>query len=296
MLYPDFKELLSYESAAKGIGLTLNKKHASDISGNFLSKFKGQGMEFDEVREYVYGDDVRDIEWKASARAQKTYVKIYREERRRNVIIAVDNNDYMNFGTRGTFKNVQAARVVALLGFAANRNADKVGLYIFGNQKNRFSYFKPVNSKKSLFVGLKTLCNEQPEKYDNYSLDGAIYNLKRIGANPNILFVISDFRYITEEFEKNLYLLGKRPQIVFINIIDDSDRIMPDIGKLTIEYGKSRYLLNSSFRKGSERYKKSFEERQEFFRKMALRVNARVININTKDDIVKKILIGLKER
>ncbi len=293
MLYPDFKELLSYESAAKSIGLTLSKKNSSDLSGNFLSKFRGQGMELDNVREYVYGDDVRDIEWKASARTQKTYVKIYREERRRNVIIAVDNNDYMNFGTRDTFKNVQAARIAALLGFAANRNNDKVGLYIFGNKKGRFSYFKPVNSKKSLFMGLKTLCDEK-EKLENYSLDGAIYNLKRIGANPNILFVISDFRNITEQFEKNLYLLGKRPQVVFINLTDDSDRNIPDVGRLTLEYGDSRYFLNSSNRKGAERYKKEFDEKYRSFIKMAARVNARVINVNTKDNVIKKILLGLK--
>lgn len=293
MLYPNFKELLSYEGAAKGIGLDLKKKYSSDISGNFLSSFKGQGMEFDKVREYIYGDDVRDIEWRVSARTQKTHVKVYREERKRNVIIVVDNNDYMNFGTRVTFKNIQAARAAAILGFAANKNNDKVGFYIFGNQKNRFTYLKPVNTKKSLFTGLKTLCNEK-ENLENYSLDGAIFNLKRIGANPNILFIISDFRGISEQLEKNLFLLGKRPEIVFINITDDSDSHIPDVGKIVLEYKERRLQVNTSNRRGAEKYKKIFEEKQKNFKKTAIRLNARVININTKDDVIREISLGMK--
>jgi len=294
MLYPQFKELLSFESAAKGIGLSLNKGVASDVSGNFLSAFRGQGMEFDEVREYVYGDDVRNIEWKASARTQHTYVKIYREERKRNIIIAVDRNDYMNFGTRSTFKNIHAAKAAALIGFAANRNNDKVGIYSFGGQANRFSFFRPANSKTALFMGLKNLCDENQQESENYSLDGAMFNLKRLGANPNILFVISDFRFISDQFEKNISLLGRKLQLVFINIIDDSDSTIPDIGKLTLEYGNSRYMLNSSDRKAVERYKKTFQEKQGEFYKIATRLNARIIDINTKDDVISKILNGMK--
>ncbi len=293
MLYPNFKELLLYEASAKGIGMDLKKKYSGDVAGNFLSSFKGQGMEFDKVREYVYGDDVRDIEWRVSARSQKTHVKVYREERKRNVIIAVDNNSYMNFGTRKTFKNVQAAKVAAILGFAANRNSDKVGVYIFGNQKNRFTYLKPVSSKKSLFHGLKALCVEK-EIDENYSVDGAIFNLKRIGANPNILFIISDFRNVDEMLEKNLFLLGKRPEIVFINMVDDSDAVIPDIGKLIVEYEGERLMVNTSNRRAVAKYKKIFEEKQKNIRKMAIRLNARVININTKDDVLRELSLGLK--
>jgi uncharacterized protein (DUF58 family) len=293
MLYPNFKELLSYEAGAKGVGLNLKKKYSGDISGNFLSSFRGQGMEFDEVREYVYGDDVRDIEWRVSARSEKTHVKVYREERKRNVVIAVDNNDYMYFGTRNTFKSVQSARIAAILGFAANRNNDKVGLYIYGNQKNRFTYFKPVNSKNSLFHGLKNLCEEKG-RFDNYSLSGAIFNLKRIGANPNILFIISDFRYADEYTEKNIFLLGKRPEIVFINLVDDADYLIPDIGKLIIEYDDRRLMIDTSNRRAVEKYRRLFAEKQNNIRKTVARLNAKLININTKDDVLKELLIGLR--
>jgi uncharacterized protein (DUF58 family) len=297
MLYPDFKELLSYEASARGIGKAIERKYSNSVSGNILSHFKGQGMEFDEVRNYIYGDDVRNIEWRASAKSDETFVKIYKEEKNRSVLIAVDNNDYMYFGTRSNFKNIQAARAASILGFAANHNKDKVGFYIFGNQSNRFSYFKPANSKKSLFSGLKNLTTSyEPDnnlKQNNYSIEGAIFNLKRIGANPNILFVISDFRNIGDQFEKNFYYLGKRPEIVFINIIDDSDFYIPDIGKVVLEYGKRRYMLQSSSKRGQERYKKQFEERQKLLKKIAARLKARIININTRDNVLRELAIQL---
>jgi uncharacterized protein (DUF58 family) len=293
MLYPNFKELLSYQSTSKRIDLNLLSKKNANINGNFLSSFKGQGMEFDEVREYVYGDNIKDVEWRSSARSDKTYVKIYREERKRNVIIAVDNNDYMNFGTRKTFKNVVAAHIASVLGFAANENKDRLGFYIFGNQKNRFTYFKPTDSKKSLFSGLKTLSSAATEKFENYSVEGAIFNLKRLNANPNILFVISDFRWITDQFEKNIFLLGKKPEIVFINITDDADCYIPDVGDFVVEYENNSYFLNTRNRRAAERYKKIYFEKQKIFRKYAARLNARVIDVNTKDDVLKILKASL---
>jgi uncharacterized protein (DUF58 family) len=294
MLYPNFKELLSYQSVSKRIKLNFSGKKNLNFSGNFLSHFKGQGMEFDEVREYVYGDNIKDVEWRSSARSDKTYVKIYREERKRNVVIAVDNNDYMNFGTRKTFKNVVAAHIASILGFAANENKDRLGFYIFGNQKNRFTYFKPTDSKKSLFYGLKILSSVTSEKFENYSIEGAIFNLKRLNANPNILFVISDFRWITDQFEKTLFLLGKKPEIVFINIIDDSDCYIPDVGEFVVEYGNNSYFLNTKNRRAAERYKKIYFEKQKIFRNYTTKLNVKIIDINTKDDPIKILKASLK--
>jgi uncharacterized protein (DUF58 family) len=199
----------------------------------------------------------------------------------------------MNFGTRGTFKNVQAARVAAVLGFAANKNNDKVGFYIFGNKKNSFTYHKPSNNKKSLFMGLKELCNEK-EKLENYSVEGAVFNLKRIGANPNILFIISDFRGVSEQLERNIFSLSRKPQVVFINLIDDSDFFIPDVDRLVMEYSDKRLMINTSNRRGAEKYRKIFEEKEKNFKKIATRLGARIINVNTKDDVLKQISMGLK--
>ncbi len=293
MLYPNFKELLSYEAAAKGVSLSMNKKLPTGV-GNFLSAFKGQGMEFDEIREYVYGDDVRDIEWRASARGDATYVKTYHEERHRNIVIAIDNNSYMKFGTRGTFRNVQAARAAALLGFAAHRNQDKVGIYVYGGLRNRFNFFRPVSTKRSLISSLKLLSEPQPETLEDYSTDGAIFNLRRIGANPNIMFVISDLRMITPDTGKSFYSAGRKPELIFINITDDNDSQMPDVGNIIFEYEGKRFSIDTSARRGMERYRKIYAEKRELLDITAKKLGARVIDINTRDDVAKTLIAGLK--
>ena len=294
MLYPEFKELISYESPSKGLFKYLKNKNVGDLSGNYLSSFRGQGMEFDEFREYSYGDDVRAIDWRVSARLDDTYIKLFKEERQRNVLLAVDCNDYMNFGTRGTFKNVMAARVASLLGFAANKNSDRIGFYLFGNRKNRFNYYKPVDSKSSLLRGLKDLCTEQ-DHGKNYSLDGAIFNLRRMNVNPNIVFIISDFRNVDSNFERNLFLLGRSTEIVFVNISDDSDIEIPDVGKIFLEFKNRRFLLNTSAGKNMQAYRENFEKKQAMLKNIATKMKAKIININTKDDFVRELMLGLRK-
>lgn len=294
MLYPDFKELISLENSAGLISKDFHKKSSvNELAGNYISGFKGQGMEFNEVREYAYGDDVRNIDWRVSARTDITHIKTYQEERQRSVLLVVDNNDYMRFGTKGTFKNVQAARAAALLGFAANRNMDKVGMYVFGNNKNRFDYFKPKNSKNSLLRGLRSLCDNNEYK-QSYSLDGAIFNLRRMQVNPNILIIISSFREFSEDLEKHLFFLKKRAEIVLINIADDSDHFIPDVGRIVLKYGTRRFLLNTSNKRGMEKYSAEYEESQKRLKKLVNKIRGKIITLNTQDDPVREISLGLK--
>jgi uncharacterized protein (DUF58 family) len=295
MLYPDFKELLKYESPAKLLGRHFSNKTTSHMAGNFLSSFRGQGMEFDEVRQYAYGDDVRNIDWRVSARTDDVHIKLFKEERQRTVMLAVDCNDYMNFGTRKTFKNIVAAQIASILSFAANKNSDKTGFYLFGNRKNKYEFFKPLNSKKSILSGLKSLCKDH-QTSNSYSVDGAIFNLRRLNLNPNILFIISDFREITDEFEKSLYLLSRRSEIVLIKVNDDSDFYLPDVGSLKLKFRDFTYLLNTSNRKAIKKYEEEYKNNLEKITTISKKIRAKLIEINTKDDIVKKLSIGLAKR
>lgn len=295
MLYPDFKELLSFTNSAGLITKDFQKSSVNDLTGNYLSHFKGQGMEFNEVREYAYGDDIRNIDWRVSARTDKMQIKTFHEERQRDVLIVVDNNDYMNFGTRKTFKNIQAARIASLLGFAANKNMDRVGFYIFGNHKNRFEYHRSKNSKNSLLKGLKSLCYEHEDK-QSYSLEGAIFNLRRLNANPNILFIISSFRELSEDFEKHLFMLKRSAEVVLINIIDDSDHYVPNVGRVVLKYGMGKFMLNTSNKEAMKKYHNDFKQSQRKLKKLSARMRINIINVNTKDDPVKKISLGLKSK
>jgi len=294
MLYPDFKELISYESSSQLLGYHIKNKSLSQFAGNYISSFKGQGMEFDEVRNYAEGDDFRSVDWRVTARLDEMFVKVFKQEKQRNVLICVDKNDYMNFGTRVTFKNVIAAKVAAIIGFAANKNSDKVGFYVFGNTKNKFSYLKPNLSKSSILKGLKLLCKND-ETEENYSIDGAIFNLKRLDISPNIIFIISDFRGINEIFEKNLYLIAKKAEVVFINISDESDYFIPDVGRIILRQGSRRYLLNTSYRQGIKNYQRNYQERIKYLNKIKTKLRARIIEISTKDDPLKTLIKGIRK-
>jgi uncharacterized protein (DUF58 family) len=293
MLYPDFKELISYEAQSKAINLALRNKTMQEMSGGYASVFRGQGMNFEEVREYQYGDDVRNIDWRVSARMNKTHIKVFKEEHERNVLICVDKNDYMNFGTRGTFKNVQAARAAAIVAFAAHKNKDKVGFYIFGNQKNKFTFEKPTDGKTALFRGLKNLSNEE-NNAENFSLEAAFINLMRIHVNPNIVFVISDFTNVNDSFFKNLLQVSKRSEFVFINIYDDFDANIKDVGSLKINDGKNEFILNTSSKLGRQKYKKMFLDKQEFLKKNCTNFKIKNINLNTSEEPLKKLSDGFK--
>jgi uncharacterized protein (DUF58 family) len=293
MLYPDFKELVSFEAHSGAVNFALKNKSMQQMSGDYASVFRGQGMDFDEVREYRYGDDVRNIDWRVSARLNNTHIKVFKEERERNVLICVDKNDHMVFGTRGTFKNVQAARAAAILAFAANKNKDKVGFYIFGNQKKRFTFEPPSERKSALFRGLRNLSSDADFK-ESFSLSSAFINLKRININPNIVFVISDFRDANDSFFKNMLSVSRRSEFVFINVYDQFDAEIPDIGGLLVSDGKHEFLANTSSTLGRNRYNREFMEHQEYLQKKCASFGIRLINIKTSDDVLSKITSGFR--
>jgi uncharacterized protein (DUF58 family) len=144
MLYPDFNELVSLGHKASRLQLVSGLQSTAASSGNYASPFRGQGLAFHEVREYRFGDDIRSIDWRVTARTNKPHLKVFTEERERTVILCIDANAAMRFGTRGTFKSVQAARAAALLGWHANVSNDRVGCIVFGDVPDGLQFFRPT--------------------------------------------------------------------------------------------------------------------------------------------------------
>ena len=162
-------------------------------------------MEFEEVREYVHGDNVRDIDWRVTARTTKPHLKVFREEKDHNIILCIDKNAYMNFGTRKTFKSVIAAQCCALLGFAGHYNKDKIGGIIFGDIENNFIYHKPSSSRKSLWQILKLL-SQPTNNNTSYLIDEILFKIDKICPKSATIFIISDLINIGSEFEKAISL------------------------------------------------------------------------------------------
>jgi uncharacterized protein (DUF58 family) len=136
ILYPRLDDLLELRHQARTLGVAAHHLVNSTFSGLYSSVFRGTGLDFEEVREYREGDDIRNMDWLVTARTGRPHLKVFREERQRSVILCVDTGPHMSFGTRGTFKSIQAARTAALIGWAASKQHDRVGGVLFGNHRD----------------------------------------------------------------------------------------------------------------------------------------------------------------
>ena len=295
MLYPDLNELLQLRNKASGLSLAANRRVASSVSGDYSSPFRGQGLEFAEVREYVAGDDVRNIDWRVTARTGTPNLKIFNEERERTVIICVDANEHMRFGTRGTFKSIQAARAAALLGWRANSINNRVGTCLFGNVKDGTQFFQPKRSRASLWQMLKALSDKNPYTSKAIEPEEMLLHLNKASPTGALIFIISDFLHISESLEKQLGNLRKRCDIVLVKISDPADEKIAPIGTILFSSDNdNKNYINTDSKAGREKYEQMAQENKDKLKSMAVRLRLSVIHLATERDVYGDLLYGLK--
>jgi len=207
------------------------KKAVNDIlAGEYESVFKGHGMEFDEVREYQPGDDVRTIDWNVTARTGRPFVKRFREERELTVIFLVDLSASGSFGSVRQLKNEVAAEVCALLAFAATRNNDKVGLIVFTDHVEMF--IPPEKGTRHVLRVIREILSFQPRRTKT-DIGRALDYLGRVLSRRAVVFLISDFQ--AEGYERSLRVNSRRHDMIAVTINDPRELSMPDVGLLEIE-------------------------------------------------------------
>lgn len=229
---------------------------ASQFSGEYHSVFKGQGLEFVEVREYVPGDDVRTIDWNVSARTGATFVKKYVEERELTVLLAVDLSGSQRFGTRGRFKSEMVAEVAATLAMSAVRNNDRVGLLVFTDRIEAF--VPPRKGRRHVLRIIRDLLAFQPAGTGT-DVAGALRHAFRVMRGRSIVFLISDFHLGGEEatFDAALRSAAVRHDVIPVVLGDPADARIPDVGVLRLvdpETGDS-VMVDT----GVERVRRGFE-------------------------------------
>ncbi len=207
---------------------------ASQFSGEYHSVFKGQGIEFVEVREYVPGDDVRTIDWNVSARTGTTYVKKYVEERELTVLLAVDLSGSQRFGTRGRFKSEMVAEVAATLAMSAIRNNDRVGLMVFTDRVEAF--VPPRKGRRHVLRIIRDLLVFRPAGQGT-DLAAALRHAVRVMRSRSIVFLISDFQLseARARFETAISLAAARHDVVPVVFGDPADGTIPDVGVLRVQ-------------------------------------------------------------
>lgn len=215
MLYPEFDELVSYKDLKLDLSQgSLRASHSLTLGGQH-SPFRGQGLEFDSVRQYVPGDDIRNIDWRVTARTGSPHLKIFQEERQRHILLCIDMNTGMRFGTRRTFKSVQAARIAALLGWQGMAHHDKISACLFGDIPGGIEFFTPKNGRMSFSQLLKRLCEPSAES-SHVHLVEAVRRVSHAAQTGSLVYFISDFMDLeSRELERLLSRLRQRCDVVF---------------------------------------------------------------------------------
>jgi uncharacterized protein (DUF58 family) len=263
------------------------------FSGEYHTVFKGRGMSFSEVREYQYGDDIRAIDWNVTARLNHPYVKVFEEERELTVMLLIDVSQSSFFGTQKMFKSELITEICAVLSFSAMNNNDKVGVIFFSDQIEKF--IPPKKGKTHILRIIRELLNVQPV-HKGTNVNNALRYLTNMMKKRSICFVLSDF--MDKKYEDALKVASKKHDLIGLRIYDEHEMQLPDAGLLRsvdAETGKEIWL-DTSNKKVRETFKKHYYEHVQNTRNTFLKSGADLVNINTKEDYAKALMMFFKGR
>ena len=297
-LYPRLDDLLELRHQAHTLGLPSHHLVNSTFAGLYASVFRGAGVNFEEVREYREGDDIRYMDWKVTARTNDPHLKVFREERERSVVLCVDKGPHMSFGTRGTFKSVQAARAAALIGWAATRLNDRVGGMVFGDVQAGLQHFRPSRGRRALWQLLRTLTEPLAEGDSSIDcLGGALRRATRGLPTGSLVFVIADLNREPIDLERVLGTLIQRNVVALIPVDDPADWEIPAMGVATFT-GTDGTLVEIDTDDPQSRlaYREIWEERREILQAMAHRLGITLLPVRTDEEIHLTLIHNLQQR
>jgi uncharacterized protein (DUF58 family) len=263
------------------------------FSGEYHSVFKGRGMNFAEVREYQYGDDIRSIDWNVTARTGAPYVKLFQEERELTVMLVVDVSASGEFGTSERMKGEIAVEICALLAFSAIKNNDKVGLIIFSDRIEKF--VPPRKGRRHVLRVLRELLYFEPEGRET-NIAAALEYLAHVVRRRAVVFLVSDF--IAGRYEKALAVAGRRHDVVAVHMGDRREADLPPLGYMAFEDAESgeRLLVNTSHAGFQEAFKRQTREARAKLARTFTRTKVDVIDIETGQEYVEPLMRFFRER
>ena len=292
---PAQEEDISVELMQKIRAIQIKTSHMVTelMAGEYVSAFKGRGMEFNAVREYAPGDDVRLIDWNVTARMDQPFIKEYIEERELNVMLMVDVSSSGEFGSTGKFKNEISAEVASILAFAAIRNNDKIGLIVFSNKIEH--YIPPKKGKAHVWNIIRTILNYQPEGRLT-DLNIPLEYLLKIQKRKCIAFLISDFQ--ATNYERNVKLARQKHDIVAISISDPREKNLPKIGLINLRDSESgeTLLIDTDNREMTKLLTSYEREKRGKFKKLFRSMGVDTIEIDTSGSLVEPIIKYFKIR
>jgi len=258
------------------------------FAGQYHSAFKGRGMAFAEVREYQFGDDVRDIDWNVTARFRKPYVKVFEEERELTVMLLVDVSGSLDFGTHSRMKSEMATEIAATIAYSAIQNNDKIGVVFFSDRIEK--YIPPKKGRKHILYIIREMLDFKPESRKT-DIGGAMEFFTRVMKRRTTAFVLSDF-YDRHDFFKQMQIANNKHDVMAIQVYDKWAKALPDVGLVKVvdaESGHEMYVDTSS-KKVRAAHARYWIERQQMLKDTLSRANVDWVSVATDDDYVKAMM------
>ena len=264
------------------------------FAGQYHSAFKGRGMAFSEVREYQFGDDVRDIDWNVTARFHRPYVKVFEEERELTVMLLIDVSGSLDFGTQRQMKRDMVTEIAATIAFSAIQNNDKIGVIFFSDKIEK--YIPPKKGRKHILYIIREMLDFQPESRRT-DVKQAIEFLSSVQKRRTTAFILSDF-YVRNDFQQSLQICNRKHDVVAIQVYDIRAKELPDVGLMKVvdaETGFEQYVDTGS-RKLRQTYQRYWMGRQAELSETFNKSNVDHVSIATNEDFVKSLLLLFKQR
>jgi len=270
------------------IQITTSRLVSDVFAGQYHSVFKGRGMEFDEVREYQFGDDIRSIDWNVTARTGRPHIKKYIEERELTVMVLLDASRSCHFASVNMLKNKLAAELAAVLAFSAIRNNDKVGLIVFTDRIEKF--IPPRKGVKNVLRVIREALFFDPQGKGT-DIDAALEYLNKVTTRKAVTFLISDFfpsvqtnlQHFQEQLKKSLTIAHKKHDLIAVTLNDPREENLPSCGLLRLEDAESGQIavVDSTSTRVRETYRQRSEERKRERKRMFHSIGMDCIDIDT---------------
>lgn len=281
-----FKRVRKIEIKTRGLSKNI-------FAGEYHSAFKGRGMAFSEVREYQYGDDIRNIDWNVTARFSHPFIKIFEEERELTVILLIDVSGSRNFGTQTQLKKNLITEIAAVLSFSAIQNNDKIGVILFSDRVEKF--IPPKKGRQHILRIIRELIDYRPQSQGTNISESLRYFSNAIKKRCTA-FLISDF--MDEDYEEALRIANKRHDLIALNIYDLRETELPSAGMIRMtdaETGKTIWVDTGS-RRIRESYSDYWKKGQDNFQDLMMRTGLDSVSIRTDEDYVRPLMNLFKRR
>ncbi|WP_370098728.1 DUF58 domain-containing protein [Xanthomarina gelatinilytica] len=286
----DTKELLK-----KVRKIEIKTRRLSDhiFGGEYHSTFKGRGMTFSEVRQYQYGDDVRNIDWNVTARYNEPHIKVFEEERELTMMLMVDVSGSELFGTEEQFKNEIVTEIAATLAFSATQNNDKIGLILFSDTIEL--YIPPKKGRSHVLRIIRELIEFHP-KSKQTNITEALKFLSNVMKKKAIVFLLSDF--IADDYKQTLKITSGKHDVTGIRIYDKSEESIPNLGMVQMQDAKTgEYMLvNTASKTVRRNYSKFYHDKVAYFKDSFAKSGAGSLDCRVDESYVKKLLGYFKRR